>query len=91
MWPSRLHALPFVPCYVLKLVANDTCFRRSTRVFAADIWHTMFAHDPMNEATGRTYRHMVLEKGGSQDEMKTLVGYLGRKPNPAAYNRELGL
>jgi metallopeptidase MepB len=45
----------------------------------------------MNEKEGRRYRHMVLEKGGSQDEMKTLVDFLGRKPSSDAFYRELGL
>lgn len=45
----------------------------------------------MNGKEGRRYRHMVLEKGGSQDEMKTLEDFLGRKPNPEAFYKELGL
>jgi len=34
---------------------------------------------------------MVLEKGGSQDEMKTLEDFLGRPPSTEAFYRELGL
>jgi metallopeptidase MepB len=34
---------------------------------------------------------MVLEKGGSQDEMKTLRDFLGRDPKPDAFYKELGL
>lgn len=45
----------------------------------------------MNAAEGRRYRHMVLEKGGSQDEMLTLEQFLGRKPSTEAFYRELGL
>ena len=45
----------------------------------------------MNKSQGRRYRHMVLEKGGSQDEMKTLVDFLGREPNSDAFYSELGL
>jgi metallopeptidase MepB len=55
------------------------------------MFHTIFAKDPMNAKEGRRYRHMVLEKGGSQDEMKTLEDFLGRKPNTDAFYRELGL
>jgi metallopeptidase MepB len=33
----------------------------------------------MNKAAGRRYRYQVLEKGGSQDEMKTLTEFLGRE------------
>ena len=34
---------------------------------------------------------MVLEKGGSQDEMKTLTNFLGRAPNSDAFYKELGV
>lgn len=34
---------------------------------------------------------MVLEKGGSQDEMKTLEDFLGRRSSTEAFYRELGL
>lgn len=59
--------------------------------FATDMFKTVFAKDPMNKAEGRRYRQMVLEKGGSQDEMKTLEEFLGRKPSPEAFYQELGL
>lgn len=55
------------------------------------MFFTVFAKDPMNPAEGRRYRHTVLERGGSQDEMKTLEDFLGRKPNTEAFYRELGL
>ena len=45
----------------------------------------------MNPKEGRRYRHSVLEKGGSQDEMKTLVDFLGREPKTDAFYEELGL
>lgn len=63
----------------------------SSQVYSADMFHTVFAKDPMNGEQGRRYRHMVLEKGGSQDEMETLKGFLGREPNGDAFYRELGL
>lgn len=63
----------------------------SSQVYSADMFFTIFAKDPMNQAEGRRYRHMVLEKGGSQDEMKTLKDFLGRPPNPEAFYKELGL
>jgi metallopeptidase MepB len=34
---------------------------------------------------------MVLEKGGSQEEMKTLEDFLGRKPSSDAFYQESGL
>lgn len=45
----------------------------------------------MNPKEGRRYRHTVLERGGSQEEMKTLKEFLGREPNTGAFYKELGL
>ena len=56
-----------------------------------DMFHSVFAKDPMNGKEGRRYRHAVLEKGGSQDEMKSLEDFLGRQPSSDAFYRELGL
>jgi metallopeptidase MepB len=55
------------------------------------MFHTVFRSDPMNAAEGRRYRRMVLEKGGSRDEMKMLEEFLGRKPKTDAFYQELGL
>lgn len=55
------------------------------------MFYTAFHDDPMNKAEGRRYRHTVLERGGSQDEMKTLTEFLGREPKTDAFYRELGL
>ncbi|KAL8910285.1 MAG: hypothetical protein Q9171_004408 [Xanthocarpia ochracea] len=63
----------------------------SSQVYSADMFHTVFAKDPMNPDEGRRYRHTVLERGGSQDEMQTLEDFLGRKPSTEAFYRELGL
>jgi len=43
----------------------------------------------MNTAEGLRYRKELLEKGGSRPEMETLLAYLGRKPRPEAFYREL--
>ena len=45
----------------------------------------------MSQKEGRRYRHTVLEKGGSQDEMQTLIDFLGREPKTDAFYEELGL
>ncbi len=45
----------------------------------------------MNGKEGRRYRHTVLERGGSQDEMETLKQFLGRAPSSDAFYAELGL
>lgn len=63
----------------------------SSQVYSADMFFTVFKKDPMDAKEGRRYRHMVLEKGGSQDEMKTLTDFLGRPPNSDAFYKELGL
>jgi metallopeptidase MepB len=55
------------------------------------MFYTAFKANPMNGTEGRRYRHTVLEKGGSQDEMKTLEDFLGRPPKPDAFYKELGL
>jgi metallopeptidase MepB len=63
----------------------------SSQVYSADMFQTAFAKDPMNGKEGRRYRHAVLEKGGSQDEMLTLEGFLGRAPSSEAFYKELGV
>jgi metallopeptidase MepB len=63
----------------------------SSQVYSADMFHTVFKQDPMNPEAGRRYRRMVLEKGGSQDEVMMLESFLGRKVRTDAFYRELGL
>ncbi|KAL9110668.1 MAG: hypothetical protein Q9227_004845 [Pyrenula ochraceoflavens] len=63
----------------------------SSQVYSTDMFYTVFKKDPMNKKEGRRYRHTVLERGGSQDEMQTLIDFLGRKPKPDAFYEELGL
>tara|TARA_R110002060_G_scaffold66650_1_gene75433 strand:+ start:3492 stop:3662 length:171 start_codon:yes stop_codon:yes gene_type:complete len=55
------------------------------------MFQSVFAKDPMDAKEGRRYRHAVLEKGGAQDEMKTLTDFLGREPKPDAFFRDLGI
>lgn len=63
-----------------------------SRVFSADMFHTAFKHDPMDKVQGRRYRRLILERGGSIDEMDSLVEFLGREPNSDAFQKEeLGL
>ncbi|KIW91891.1 uncharacterized protein Z519_07861 [Cladophialophora bantiana CBS 173.52] len=63
----------------------------SSQVYSTDMFYTVFKKNPMDPKEGRRYRHTVLEKGGSQDEMKTLVDFLGREPKTDAFYEELGL
>lgn len=62
-----------------------------SQVYSADMFHTMFAKDPMNPTQGRRYRRTVLEKGGSIDALDLLREFLGREPSNEAFYRELGL
>ena len=62
-----------------------------SQVYSADMFYSVFKKDPMDGKEGRRYRHTVLERGGSQDEMKSLEEFLGRKPSTEAFYKELGL
>lgn len=63
----------------------------SSQVYSTDMFYSVFKKDPMNGKEGRRYRHTVLERGGSQDEMTTLEQFLGRKPSSDAFYADLGL
>ena len=56
-----------------------------------DMFYSVFKADPMIGKEGRRYRHVLLERGGSQDEMQTLIDFLGRQPSTEAFFKELGL
>ena len=45
----------------------------------------------MNRSEGLRYRHTVLEKGSSEDEMAFLTEFLGRAPRADALYEDLGL
>lgn len=55
------------------------------------MFYSVFKSNPMDGREGRRYRHTLLEKGGSQDEMKTLTEFLGRAPKTDPFYQELGL
>lgn len=62
------------------------------RLYAINIFEAGFTEgDLMNPENGRRYRDMVLRKGGSQPEMKTLTDYLGHKPSVEPYLAWLGV
>lgn len=65
--------------------------KNSSQVYSTDMFYTVFKANPMNPKEGRRYRHAVLERGGSQDEMQSLKDFLGREPNTEAFYKELGL
>jgi Zn-dependent oligopeptidase len=45
----------------------------------------------LNPAIGLRLRKEVYEKGSSRDVTKSVSGFLGRKTNPSAFNRKLGI
>lgn len=53
-------------------------------VYAADLFATGFAADPMDPQAGRRYRQLVLERGSSLSEAEILSDFLHRKPNSRA-------
>ncbi|PSN69222.1 zincin [Corynespora cassiicola Philippines] len=63
----------------------------SSQVYSTDMFYTVFKDDPMNGKEGRRYRHTVLERGGSKEEMDILEEFLGRKPSTEAFYKELGI
>ncbi|KAK0124898.1 hypothetical protein ONS96_008776 [Cadophora gregata f. sp. sojae] len=62
-----------------------------SKVFADDMFQTVFEKEPMDAKAGRRYRYAVLEKEGGQDEMKTLTDFLGQEPKMDAFFEDLGI
>ncbi|KAI0395857.1 hypothetical protein F5Y17DRAFT_168526 [Xylariaceae sp. FL0594] len=62
-----------------------------SKVLAMDMFETLFRHNPLDDAVGRRYRRLLLEKGGSVDEMQLVTQVLGRSPSSEAFYRSLGL
>ncbi|GAA5888076.1 hypothetical protein JCM5296_005426 [Sporobolomyces johnsonii] len=60
-----------------------------SQVFSADMFKTVFGADPMSRDAGMRYREKILRPGGSRDEMKSLVDFLGREPNNEAFLKSL--
>jgi len=55
------------------------------------MFYSVFKDDPLNSSEGRRYRHTIIGKGASKDEMETLVEFLSREPSTKAFYKELGL
>ncbi|CAH2354644.1 saccharolysin [[Candida] railenensis] len=62
-----------------------------SKVYADDIYYSIFKNDPLNQENGIKYRDYILSKGGSREVMEGVVELLGREPTLDAFLEELGL
>lgn len=62
-----------------------------SKVYAQDMFSRFEAEGVMNTLLGTDYRRKLLEVGSSRGEMDSLVDFLGRKPNDAAFLKSIGL
>ncbi len=60
-------------------------------VYAQDAFSEFEKEGLSNEKVGLRWRKEVLEKGSSEDEMKLITNFLGRKPSDKAFLKELGV
>lgn len=63
----------------------------SGAMWARDIFETFFKKDTTDKTAARRLRDLLLKPGASQNEWKTLTGYLGREPRPDALLRWYGI
>ncbi len=61
------------------------------KVYAQDIWSVFEKAGALDEATGRRFREVILEPGGTEDPLNLVKKFLGRDPNPEAFLRDLGV
>ncbi|MBT8485670.1 MAG: Zn-dependent oligopeptidase [Phycisphaerae bacterium] len=60
-------------------------------VYASDMFQRFKELGMLDPAAGRYYRQKILSRGGTQDGLDLVRGYLGREPEMDAYLRHLGL
>ncbi|CAH6723318.1 saccharolysin [[Candida] jaroonii] len=60
-----------------------------SKVFATDMFYTLFKEDPMNVTNGLRYRDIILKRGNSKDMMDNLIELLGREPNTDNFMKDL--
>ncbi|KAM7220101.1 metallopeptidase MepB [Rhypophila decipiens] len=57
-----------------------------SQVLAADLFYSKFQGNERNGELGQSFRQCVLEKGGGQEAMRSLVDFLGRQPSAKAFH-----
>ena len=62
-----------------------------SEVYAKDMYSVFEENGVLNPATGKRYRKMILEQGGSEDPIILMENFIGRKPNNKAFYRSLGI
>lgn len=62
-----------------------------SKVFALDLFEYIKQFGLLNQEIGKRYQEAVLSKGGTQDPNELLENFLGRKPKPDAFFKDLGL
>jgi len=60
-------------------------------VYAQDMFSRFDEQGIMNPEVGASYRHEVLSRGGTRDELDMVRDFLGREPNSDAFLEHLGL
>lgn len=62
-----------------------------SKVYAQDMFSIFEEKGIMDEKTGRDYRKIILEKGGTENPLDLVKDFLGRESNSEAFTRSLGL
>lgn len=62
-----------------------------SKVFALDLFEKIKQHGLLNPEIGRIYTEEVIGRGGSKDPNQLLESFLGRKPNDAAFLKDIGV
>jgi len=62
-----------------------------SKVYSSDMFTKFKRAGLLNKKVGMEYRKCILEKGSSEEEMKLLERFLGRKPNNKSFLKEIGL
>lgn len=60
-----------------------------SRVIAVDLFGRFLDTGVMNKETGKRYRKLILEQGGSRDELAQVHEFLGRDSNENAFLRDI--